>query len=195
MRVKLHPFLPFLWVALGIACGDPDDEPTDYQSGPSVMGDAALPDAGGSTAPDAGGPPVGGGAVDAGLGPADAGSVAPGIDGGGVVSPGSDGGGVTSGDAGQEAGAGADAGTDAGGAGCLTYENFGKQFMTMYCTNCHMGLFASHFVQLDSLAGVQTNKAAIKVQAVTGTTMPQADPKPSDADRKRLGEWLDCGPN
>jgi uncharacterized membrane protein len=56
-------------------------------------------------------------------------------------------------------------------------------------------LFAAHFVTLDSLAGVQSSKAAIKVQAVTGSAMPQANPKPTSAERQQLGQWLDCGPN
>jgi hypothetical protein len=207
MRVRLHLIVPVLGLGLGMACGDPDDGPTDYQSGSAVQtGDAALPDAGSFGAPgvigvpgasDAAAPFVPGSAADAALQPTDAGSVVMGVDSGGPLGgpPASDGGSSTSGDAGRDAGTGADAGGDAGASGCaLTYENFGKQFMTKYCVTCHTGLFASHFVQLDSLAGVQTNKAAVKRQAVTGTTMPQADPKPTAAERKQLGEWLDCGP-
>lgn len=204
MRVKLHPSLPLLLlIGLSAACGDPD-EPTDEQSNPSLQTtEGGLPEAGGFVPPagaDAGALPSGGGLVDAGapLGfdaatqPLDAGGVITGTDGGGGPLPVPDGGSMASSDAGRDAALGA----DTGASGCtLTYENFGKQFMTMYCATCHTGLFAGHGVMLDSLAGVQRNKAAIKQQAVTGTAMPQANPKPTSAERQQLGQWLDCGPN
>jgi hypothetical protein len=79
--------------------------------------------------------------------------------------------------------------------GTLAYANFGMQFMATYCVGCHSGAGAKHGVQLDTLAGVQKNKTAVKRQTVTGTTMPSVDPKPSAADRQKLGQWLDCGPS
>jgi hypothetical protein len=86
-----------------------------------------------------------------------------------------------------------------GGASCatLTYQSFGQQFLTTNCTSCHTGTRAQRGILLDTLAGVQTNKAAIRRQAVTGTSMPPrtAATKPSAADRQKLGQWLDCGPN
>lgn len=79
--------------------------------------------------------------------------------------------------------------------GTLTYASFGKQLMATYCVGCHSGANAKHNVQLDTLVGVQKNKAAIKRQSVTGTSMPSVDPKPSAAERQKLGQWLDCGPS
>lgn len=88
-----------------------------------------------------------------------------------------------------------DAGSTADACSTLTYANFGMQFMATYCVGCHSGANAKHGVQLDTLAGVQKSKSGVKRQTVTGTGMPSVDPKPSAADRKKLGEWLDCGAN
>lgn len=89
--------------------------------------------------------------------------------------------------------------TDAGGASCatLSYASFGMQFMTTYCTSCHTGAGAKHGVQLDTLAGVQKSKDAIKRTTVAGTNMPMGaqGAQLSASDRQKLGQWLDCGPN
>jgi uncharacterized membrane protein len=96
----------------------------------------------------------------------------------------------------SDAGPKSDAGPSGDAGACaLTYDNFGKQFLTAYCTGCHAGVLAQHMVQLDTLAGVQKNKAAVKRAAVTSSAMPERNPKPTSADRQKLGQWLDCGPN
>jgi hypothetical protein len=187
-----------LVVALAAACGDPEDGegPGYSQTGNPVQnGDAALPDTGvvvNPVVPDAGTVI----AFDAGLPHQDAGSNTVGFD-AGVVTPPLPEASVT-GDAGNpasDAGPKSDASAGDGGACALTYENFGKQFMTSYCVSCHSGIAAKHMVQLDTLAGVQKNKTAVKRQAVTTTVMPEQNPKPTSAERQKLGQWLDCGAN
>jgi hypothetical protein len=83
----------------------------------------------------------------------------------------------------------------AGSCATLTYQSFGQQFLSMYCTSCHTGASAQRGIMLDTLAGVQKNKVAIRRQAVAGTAMPPRAPRPMTADRQKLGQWLDCGPN
>jgi uncharacterized membrane protein len=88
----------------------------------------------------------------------------------------------------------------------LTYDNFGKEFMTKYCTTCHgeqvtganrMMAPADH--NFDTLAEIDLLKKHIDEMAgsgpsATNRTMPKADPKPTDDERKKLSEWLACGP-
>jgi hypothetical protein len=207
MREVFHSRTALLWIALAItlasACADPqdlDDPGALIESGdPAQNGDGtepipgtgegqAMPDAAVS-AQDAGtasgdsdaGSPVaksdaGSATTDAGSASADAGSTR--ADAGSVV---------------RDAGATTDAG--AGLCSTLTYASFGMQFMSSYCTGCHSGDAAQHGVQLNTLAGVQKNKAAIKRVTVTGATMPKGNSQLSAADRQKLGQWLDCGPN
>lgn len=110
-------------------------------------------------------------------------------------------GGATPSDAGVRADAGArDAGKDAavgdagGGAACaeLTYETFGKQFLTKYCVSCHSGAAPRGGLALDTLAGLQARKSGVKTQVANGN-MPQGSNKPSAEERTRLGQWIDCG--
>lgn len=198
MRVTLYPRIALFVIALTVACGDPDegDEPVDQtgnsaQSGDSGASDAAIAlpqqDAGSVGPFDAGPIPQDAGATNPG---SDAGNVAPTPDAGAADA-------ATPSDGGARADASTDAGGDAGGSACsaLTYESFGKPFITMYCARCHTGSTARRGIQLDTLAGVQRNKAAIKRVAVNATIMPEQDPKPNSADRQKLGQWLDCGPN
>jgi len=49
-----------------------------------------------------------------------------------------------------------------------------------------------------SLAAIRAQSAAIDSQAAAGadavnTAMPDTDPKPTEAERRQLGEWLACG--
>jgi mono/diheme cytochrome c family protein len=91
--------------------------------------------------------------------------------------------------------AGTDAGRDAGGDSCatLTYQTFGKQFMTDYCVSCHGGAAPRGGFKLDTLAAVSGRKAGVKTQVLSGG-MPMGNKRPSDAERARLGQWIDCGP-
>ena len=88
----------------------------------------------------------------------------------------------------------------------LTYETFTRDFMRDYCTRCHSASLASadrngapsdH--DFDTLAGLRaTASAHIAEQAAAGpdaenSAMPPTDPRPSAAERRKLGEWLACG--
>jgi len=205
MREVFHSRTARLWSVLAItlvsACADPQDlddpgeliesgDPAQNNDGTEPADGQAMPDAAVSTQ-DAG---TASGDSDAGSSSAknDAGSAS--TDAGNTRTDA----GSTRADAGnvvRDAGATTDAGT--GLCSTLTYASFGMQFMASYCTGCHTGAAAKHSVQLDTLAGVQKNKAAIKRTAVTGVTMPVGSPNPplSAADRQKLGQWLDCGPN
>jgi hypothetical protein len=88
---------------------------------------------------------------------------------------------------------------DATGATCptgstLTYENFGKAFFDHNCNDCHASKESPHFT---SQAVIQANRSDIDRAAASGpnatnTYMPD-DGDLSDAERKKLGEWLACG--
>lgn len=202
MRVKFHPLLLTACAAtLAIGCGDPEEDDPGYgQTGNTAVGaDAGFVDAGvaiNPVMPDSGsvssvvdaGPPV--------VVVPDAGNVVTPFDAGGPITPAPDAGSVDAGSVAPDSGLARDAGASGDGGACaLTYENFGKQFMTSYCVSCHAGAAAKHMVQLDTLAGVQKNKAQVKRQAVTTMAMPEGLTKPSSADRQKLGQWLDCGAN
>jgi hypothetical protein len=87
----------------------------------------------------------------------------------------------------------------------LTYDNFGKGFMTAYCTRCHsskltkcsdrMGApFEHDFDTFPGIIGVANHideKAAAGPDS-TNATMPLDGKKPSTAERKQLGQWLAC---
>ena len=87
----------------------------------------------------------------------------------------------------------------------LTYANFGMAFFAQYCTRCHSesvtgaarnGAPADH--NFDTVADIVFNKDHIDEHAAAGPTvvneeMPPTAPKPTEADRKKLGEWLACG--
>ena len=87
----------------------------------------------------------------------------------------------------------------------LTYENFGKKFMQDYCLSCHSmdsknrnGAPDDH--NFDTLGDVDLVRAHIDQYAgsgpqATNTKMPPAgNPAPSEEERKKLSEWLACGP-
>jgi hypothetical protein len=94
----------------------------------------------------------------------------------------------------QDSGTTGDAGASGDAGGCPTYDNFGRMFLMTYCVSCHMGAAAPKMVRLDTLAGVMAQKSMIQRVAVTGTAMPPSNPRPSAADRQKLGQWLTCGP-
>jgi uncharacterized membrane protein len=86
----------------------------------------------------------------------------------------------------------------------LTYDNFGQSFMAMYCLRCHSanvtgaaraGAPTDH--NFDERNRIQTFAAHIDEQAAAGpaatnVAMPPSDPKPSEEERRKLGEWLAC---
>lgn len=90
------------------------------------------------------------------------------------------------------------------GGGTLTYENFGKKFMEDYCLTCHSvdskdRKMAPADHNFDTLGDVDIMRAHIDQYAgsgpdATNTMMPPAgNPAPSEAERKKLSEWLACG--
>lgn len=88
----------------------------------------------------------------------------------------------------------------------LTYETFARDFMAQYCTRCHgsgvsgsarNGAPSDH--DFDTLEGLRaTHVDHIDEGAAAGpervnTGMPPSGPRPSEAERRQLGEWLACG--
>jgi hypothetical protein len=88
----------------------------------------------------------------------------------------------------------------------LTYASFGKGFMDRYCVRCHAstlsgsernGAPSDH--DFDTLEGIHaTEPEHIDEQAAAGpdhvnTAMPPDEPRPSENERRELGEWVACG--
>lgn len=88
----------------------------------------------------------------------------------------------------------------------LDYENFGRTFMQNYCTRCHSSTLAAgdrngapsdH--DFDSLVNIQkVPPEHIDAMAAAGpdsvnTKMPPNGARPTEAERRDLGEWLACG--
>ena len=79
----------------------------------------------------------------------------------------------------------------------LTYDNFGRAFFQRYCDSCH-GTGGRTRPSLASQAEIRAQATAIDREAAAGpdgvnTAMPETDPKPTEAERRQLGEWLACG--
>ncbi len=86
----------------------------------------------------------------------------------------------------------------------LTYTNFGKAFMQSYCLRCHSssvqgaarnGAPSDH--NYDNLSDIRSLAEHIDMHAGAGpngvnTVMPEDDPRPSEAERRKLAEWLAC---
>jgi uncharacterized membrane protein len=87
----------------------------------------------------------------------------------------------------------------------LTYANFGQAFFASYCQRCHastvtgaarMGAPDDHI--FDMVQDIQLNMEHIDELAAAGpaavnTAMPPDGAKPTEAERRQLGEWLACG--
>jgi uncharacterized membrane protein len=106
----------------------------------------------------------------------------------------------TAGSSGQASGTACPSGSD------LTYETFARSFMQSYCTRCHSSSLANSARNgapsdhnFDTLEGLRaTEPEHIDEQAAAGpdgvnTAMPPTNPKPTEAERRDLGEWLACG--
>jgi uncharacterized membrane protein len=78
--------------------------------------------------------------------------------------------------------------------------------MDRYCTRCHSTSLSGSARQgapsdhnFDTLDAVhETELEHIDEQAAAGpkavnTAMPPSDPKPTEAERRSLGEWIACG--
>lgn len=82
----------------------------------------------------------------------------------------------------------------------LTYDSFGKGFLTTYCVNCHgNSQMPLGGLNATSLASIKTNADHIYEHAVgtphANPMPPPGLPQPSPAEKKKLGDWLECGPN
>ena len=87
----------------------------------------------------------------------------------------------------------------------LTYENFGQSFFDTYCQTCHASTVtgadrkdAPTDHTFDTVQMIRQMRAHIDRNAAAGpaavnTKMPPEDPKPTEAQRRQLGEWLACG--
>lgn len=81
----------------------------------------------------------------------------------------------------------------------LTYESFGRAFLSTHCNTCHNApegrrSGAPESFRFDTLDDVHRHKARIFVRAATtNTTMPPGPNDPSAAEREQLAEWLACG--
>jgi len=87
----------------------------------------------------------------------------------------------------------------------LTWDNFGREFMTSYCTSCHdsnlrgdarQGAPSLH--DFDTVFGVRAvslhvDETTASGPAATNTSMPPSNPKPTLEERRLLGEWVACG--
>jgi hypothetical protein len=86
-----------------------------------------------------------------------------------------------------------------------TYASFGQTFMETYCTECHDSAKsgaqrqdAPPTIDFESLAMLRMWTSQIDKQAAFGPAAmnrlmpPDDNPKPSDADRRRLGEFIAC---
>ncbi len=87
----------------------------------------------------------------------------------------------------------------------VTYATFGRAFFAAYCTRCHgrdkVGMAARNGApegyNFDTLEGIQPMIPRIDNVAAAGPKklnnyMPLTEPKPTDAERQRLGSWLAC---
>lgn len=87
----------------------------------------------------------------------------------------------------------------------LTWDSFGKSFTQTYCIRCHSTTLTGSARQgapsdhnFDSAALVREELEHTDEQAAAGpdainTAMPLDSPKPTEAERRMLGEWLACG--
>lgn len=105
-----------------------------------------------------------------------------------------------------------DDGGDTGAVECpsggtqLTEQNFGRAFLDSYCTRCHSSTRsgaarngAPEGLDWDRIDVVRANadpmneEAGANADGSVNREMPPNDPRPSDAERRQLAEWLACG--
>jgi mono/diheme cytochrome c family protein len=93
-------------------------------------------------------------------------------------------------------------GDDGGSAGpdcstsTLTYSNYGQALVNQHCIACHGAMPVGNTTKLDTLAAIQAESHEIIERAVELSempTMPYLLPALPEAERQKLGQWLDCG--
>ncbi|WP_163999205.1 c-type cytochrome [Pyxidicoccus caerfyrddinensis] len=88
----------------------------------------------------------------------------------------------------------------------LTEQNFGRAFLDTYCTRCHsstrtgaarngapVGFDWDLIASVRAHAEEMNEEAGANADGSVNTEMPLNDPRPSDAERRQLSEWLVCG--
>ena len=88
----------------------------------------------------------------------------------------------------------------------VTYGSWAQGFFESYCTRCHSSTLvtnserngATPHANWDDLPTIQAYAQEIDAYAAGGPNginriMPPSNPRPSDDDRIKLGEWLACG--
>ncbi len=90
-------------------------------------------------------------------------------------------------------------------ASAPTWDSFGEAFFATYCARCHSETLtgaarngAPFDYNFDTVELVRMQSRKIELVAAgdadgINNSMPLGDPKPSDAERVTLGEWLACG--
>jgi hypothetical protein len=76
----------------------------------------------------------------------------------------------------------------------LTYDNFGKDFMTTYCVRCHggpNGYSSRAFTDVDTIRAQAAD--IFRNAAEDNVTMPPGPDDPPKDERYKLAEWLSCG--
>ncbi len=76
----------------------------------------------------------------------------------------------------------------------LTYETFGQQFFSSHCLSCHAGKESPTFTSVEAIRAEAStiDRAAAAGPDAVNTFMPE-EGSVSEADRRKLGEWLACG--
>lgn len=95
---------------------------------------------------------------------------------------------------------------DGGSTNCdeLTWENFARQFFADYCLLCHSETLVSDLarydapvgINYDTIEGVREFRKRIRLRAGELGDMPPRllpVPRPSEEERVRLIQWIDCG--
>ncbi|MCA9599403.1 MAG: hypothetical protein KC776_39115 [Myxococcales bacterium] len=83
----------------------------------------------------------------------------------------------------------------------LTYDNFGRPFMAVWCNRCHSARVedrqgAPVDVVLDTKERVRALRDRIFARAAADNdSMPPGPDNPPRAERDRLAVWLACGAN
>ena len=81
----------------------------------------------------------------------------------------------------------------------LTYESFGRAFLTTECNDCHNASEsyrhgAPESYRFDTVEDVRRLRDRIFVRAAAlNTSMPPGPEDPPADERERLAEWLACG--
>jgi uncharacterized membrane protein len=81
----------------------------------------------------------------------------------------------------------------------ITYDNFGKDFFNTWCQSCHGASVtdrngAPDDIFFDTRDDIWEQRVQVFAQAAdSNASMPIGPHGPSDADRKKLADWLACG--